>query len=311
MEVQESLLINGDHESLTGGNPDLITGWTNAGLDAGDTEAEAVVVHSGAQSLEWNVGAASEGMYLDGAIATIGKYYYLNLWVFGSGTRGIAIGSNSAARGVLQADPSSRYSDFSVGVYWAPSTAILRALDATFRPQINAVSLTVTPASEANSLEGTGLRIDGHDDVTQPDTLNILRQTYGAIGVFVTPRHDINVPFGQAGAPDEAIFTIRNGANNIYVFRQTGVGRLRLQYEIAGGGAVAVDYNPGGNWWPADDKRFLAVRWTPVWIRAWLDGVLTHDIAVAVAFALDFTTIYWGPQPAAVNRYPDMVFSST
>jgi hypothetical protein len=332
MEVQESLAAEGDMENLAGApvKPPL---WTVGNLDVGDTAVEAVIVHSGTQSWEWLPAATDNQNVFDGLGSIgVGQFVMQGCWFYGEANEELNLSSMSVLRGALQYSLTDIDRPSANTLVWHHRTGVWRRTTNTYRSGIssagnaavgnryaddffvilmNDVSLTVTPASEANSLEGTGLRIDGHDDVTQPDTLNILRQTYGAIGVFVTPRHDINVPFGQAGAPDEAIFTIRSGANNIYVFRQTGVGRLRLQYEIAGGGAVAVDYNPGGNWWPADDKRFLAVRWTPVWIRAWLDGVLTHDIAVAVAFALDFTTIYWGPQPAAVNRYPDMVFSST
>ena len=55
---------------------------------------------------------------------------------------------------------------------------------------LDAVTLTCTPASEANSTETTGLRVDGRDSCYQDPLAGVLKAQKGWIRWQLTPRHD-------------------------------------------------------------------------------------------------------------------------
>ena len=316
-EVLESLLDNGDHESLNGGFPgaaELITGWTNSNLDAGDTEPEATYIHAGAQSLEWNVGAiVNERMYYNVGAAS-GAYYTYGVWYCGDGTANLLVIPASLGQAVLHNNlgtdgtmngPTVSTWKHVCGAYrslgvtqnmmLAATTGAVgdRFSDDAYAFECDDVTLAVTPASQANSLEGTGIRVDGRDSSTVPATAHKVLATSGGVRFRATPRHSIanSEAFGQT---QEMLFSLTEDANNyILLYRDDAAGgTLTLEVDQAGAGPWTDTDTPA---WAADTEASIDVINYGGLIRVLFDGAPLLEIGGLTGFAADFTAAaYFG-----------------
>ncbi len=289
VQVMPNLAVNGDHESLTGGNPDLITGWVNDNLDPGDTQASSGgggIIHSGAEAMQWNVGASTEGMAMLGNITTIGNFLAQGVWAYGDGTECIRIPAIATNYGSLQQDLTTIYFSVTSPAQWAQIMTVFRARLTQILPSIRGntpnpgytddyycveldnVSLTVTPASEANSLEAGGIRVDGRDTVTQPVTA--LLADIGGIRCNARPRHEAGdvQDFGQGS---EVIFDAFEDANNyIRLYRTNNL--VTLGYNASGGGFTSANWNDTGAW-DEDVDVAVEVRYGAFGAILYIDGV--------------------------------------
>jgi hypothetical protein len=320
VEVYKSLLANGDHEDLDGGSPgaaELITGWTNNGLDAGDTEPEAAIIHAGAQSLEWNAAAGSgEGQYYNGAVATVDKYYCFGGWYYGDGTGDIQYGTQSFARARWHNAVSDMALHSADGTpKWKHDVGVMRCLNATIRFYLEAgggagdrftddvymvelddVSLTVTPASQANSLEGTGIRVDGQDICTHP--VGKLG-TKGCLVFRVIVRQDISV-VGSLHDSFAYLMQIRYDGSNYILLRLNTSNQLQCGYNAQGAGAVTANYNVAGAWAPGDNI-LVKLKYGSSGVRVWLDGSLVINSAPACVLAAAPTS--WFVATSSASTY--------
>jgi len=335
-EVLESLLDNGDHESLNGGfpgAPELITGWTNYLLDAGDTEPEATVVHSGAQSLEWNASASDEGMYLAGSLAVVGGYYSQGVWCYCDGSARIASGSPSSARAVRHNVATTGPTiNSGTGQVWTPLLGVFRAKNTDYWPLVfassgaagdrfsddtwlfacDSVTLTVTPASQVNSLEtpaagNPGIRVDGRDSCTVPAATHKMLATSGGVRFRVTPRHSIanSEAFGQDW---EVLFDLTEDANNyVMLYRDNAAGgTLYLEVDQAGAGPWGDSATPA---WAADTEASIDVINYGGLIRVLFDGLPLLEIGGLTGFATDFTAAAYFGSEDTPNYQADAVIS--
>lgn len=329
VEIQPNELLNGDHEDLDGGAPgaaELITGWTNAGLDAGDTEPEAVIVHSGAQSLEWNPGAvANEGMRYD-VTATIGDFFGMGGWHYGTGIVDLLFGTGATTRGLLQYS----IADFKVSTgdpaYWQHAAGVWRATSTGFRVlptgvagaaadrfsddwyaiALDAVTLTITPASQANSLEGTGIRVDGYDGCQDLIEDGEITANAGDIRWPWTPRHSD----AQAVAFDATAWIMRTdgGVNNFIDVVWNVANNLRLQFNANGAGIQIGDWATGGGQIVPGTTYQMRVRWWANRMRLYIDDVLRITITAPTGFVWPFPVPhYWGSTDTLVSHC-DAVF---
>ena len=94
-------------------------------MDAGDTAAEATVIHSGIASVLFNVGASDEGIRCP-IVAAIGTFINVGLWSYGSGDAGFTIGGLDATQLCVQ------YSDTVFNIA-TPHTAVWSYTQAVFR----------------------------------------------------------------------------------------------------------------------------------------------------------------------------------
>jgi len=332
VEIQPNLLANGDHESLTGGNPDLITGWTNNGLDAGDTEAEAAIIHSGSQSLEWNSGAVlGEGQY-ETITTTSGKYIAFGGWTRGDGTDGFRVGDTDGNQALAQYSASVYRKTTPVTANWLPTSLMLRAIDANPELQIEAdaiagdghtddfyaiemndVSLTATPASEANSAEGSGIRVDGRDGLTQT-TYNgtninaILTATSGHIRFDWTPRHgDGDFQKWQEGGADPLVVRAHGDASNYIMLEMDNNNDLLLEFNDSGG-AQNNSWTPSGAI-VAGTTYLMEIRYTGSQMELLVDGVQRILVSQPVNFSVIPATLYWGSDNSEANQ-GDAVFAA-
>jgi hypothetical protein len=308
-EVQTSLVSNGSLEAGAG-NPWIPTDWTNADLDAGDTEAEAVIVHSGVGSMEWNIGASNEGVRI-ASLMTQAKFYTVGGWCYTAGGQ-MGIASYEGGRASLQPDVSG--SSYLVilqdAAAWNHGAGVLRQDDAQSESiylraypdatgdrytddiylfQLDDVSLTVTPASEANSLEGTGIRIDGRDVATQVPDVGILQATQGWIRFRWRPRHSAAqaVAFGETGVTTD-IFDGRAPIANYIALYWAAANTVQLI--VFDGGVLGIVWNATGLV-VADTEYLVEIKYYPARADLLIDGVIVATGAGGIDFGADIITL--------------------
>ena len=317
VEVLESLIPNGDHESLNGGFPgaaELITGFTNLNLDAGDTEPEAVVVHAGVQSLEWNTVAAEEGMYRAITVAA-SKFFSIGWWVYGTGTKTSDVQTGAASQGAFHNDASSFRADGHLSTNWGETARVWRAAGANptlyfigeagagtdrwtddlYAIVLNDVSLTVTPASEANSLENGGIRVDGYDKLTT--SVESALEYRGAVSWRIVPRRAVAIDQSFAAATHHfALFGWFDGNNYITVRSRSDVGADRIELQANTQGVLVSDtfQLPASVVWAAGDDVLLTVQYDYPRMSLFVSGRYAGDLEMANTFASPLTTLYYG-----------------
>lgn len=319
-EVQPSLLINGDHETLTGADPNIITGWLSGALHAGDTEAEATVVHGGIQSVQWNPGASSGQMTYSLALAAVGSYVCLATWLYGEPFSSRAA---NAANALLHYSTSAYALTSLTGAFWKhvpgvwrivfnppsfglsawPPAAAAVYTDDIYAFALTPITLTVTPASAVNSAEGTGIRVDGFDLLTNPAAVF---QTASSIHIRARyiPRHEIALAAGFGDAT-EYLFDLREDANN-YIQARREANVLRLSYNANGGGLVTAVGNIAGLW-AANVENTVQVVMNPGAATLTFNGVAVVTLAGAT-FATAFTQpIAWGSSYLGANAFDGVV----
>ena len=156
---------------------------------------------------------------------------------------------------------------------------------------MNSITLTATPASEANSLESTGLRVDGYDTLTQPIPEGKLGATSGEVRFKWTPRH---------GAGDARKFAItevwiakiyknNDGYIDMYWARDSNIS-LRIKE----GGVLS------SNTWAyasivAGTTYIVTLKYTATQITMAIDGVIKATITTPIDFGANIPDMaYWG-----------------
>jgi len=317
VEVYPNLLPHGDMESLAG-VPPIPTLWTNVLLDPGDTVAEAAIIHSGAQSLEWAVGAIG-GEYIERQITLADDLYFAFLaWSVGNGADALRLISTNAA---LQYSLAANTHIMDDAANWILSQDVRRAtaanptliinpesttpagiryLDDAGAIALDPITLTVTPRTYANSLETItaiqGLSIDGFDLCTQP--VDRITATRGRFRFRVLFRHDPAdwFDFGQALCP--IVYQWENANNYIYL-AITAADTITLTYNAQGAGAVTGNWTPTGL--AANTWYSFQVIYTAGYCQLRVDNVTVINLAGFAFAANPSVAVDWG------NRY-DNVF---
>ncbi|KKN74831.1 hypothetical protein LCGC14_0387240 [marine sediment metagenome] len=327
-ELLENLVDNPSLETGSG-DPWIPDGWTNAGLEAGDSEQELTIVRSGSSSVQYNASALNEGLNTSSSLdfsghCMVGFSNYVTVADQWSRLydRAFAYLQSNSALGQAMIQPSSTttgnwFTNWRVGIasnLFKPyinsikfnGNGQVQYVDDVYVFALDAVSLTVTPASEANSTETSGLRVDGLDIMTQPITE--LAATLGNMRLAYTPRHDAAdaVKFGTAS--NEAMIAEFYGAADNYI---------RLYWSAAN--TITLAFNDGGgehtdNWnatgaIEAGTKYELVIDYTAAAMTLKVGGVVKITITTALSFATTPTIVYWG-QAQAGTKQADATFAA-
>lgn len=322
VELLENLIDNPSVETGAG-NPWIPDGWINTGLDAGDTVQELVTIHSGVGSMEWNAGAVFGEYIYDSPAFTADKFYDMGMWQYGDGVGIIQLRSFTAARALLQYSATGNAIAGDVAQNWQPIMGVWRSLGNSLDPrvqpdsngvgdrftddiycfQLDDVSLTVTPASEANSEENGGLRVDGLDSCTQPIPAGILTPTSGWIKFKYTPRHDA-ADVSKLGVAIPNVARIRfDGTRYIHLFF-AAANILRFIFDD-GGGAHQADWNPATL--NAGTEYLIEIKYNASEMILKVDGVIRITITQPINFTAIPTTTWWGTNQGGSNQ-ADAVF---
>ena len=254
-----------DNPSMEGGSGDpwIPTQWANseAGvLDAGDTEQELSIVHSGSSAIQFNATAdTSEEMKNQHTTYTYGYFYALGGFLYGSGTTGLKLETIYETRGRNQAT-NAGFSVTSTSAEWKHASGIFRSdyashaypvvegagvgslyADDVYSFELQNINLFLTPSSQTNSTETTGLRVDGRDTAIQE--ISSLSDSSGSIKFKYTPRH----------SAADALKFIEVTDAYIAEFVGTATDYVRLYWNAANSITLAYSMNgtTGSNTWNA------------------------------------------------------------
>jgi hypothetical protein len=327
IELLENLHDNPSAETGAG-NPWIPDGWSNfsATIDAGDTEQELTTIHSGGSSLEANTGFIS-GEYFRNDLSSVisqNKFMSGGIWAYGDGSFGLDIRTDTGI--------PLHYSDTTTNLLtntlqnWLHTSGVWRAtggtipaiyiqgingaagdrfLDDIYIFELDDVSLTVTPASEANSAESGGLRVDGFDFCFQTIPAGYFTETNGHAKFKWRPRHGDGI-FESFGVTNPQIIYLYENTT----FRWIGLeflsnSTMRLGFND-GGGAAYNSWNPGALI-TEDGEYTVEIIFNATQVLFKLDGITRLTINSPVFFANILTTAYWGCINAGTTQ-SDAVF---
>lgn len=334
MDVQYSAFKHGDCEAGAG-NPWLPTGWANVGLDAGDTQASSTggaMAHSGADAVQWNAGAVNgEYMLHTFASATEGQFSWWGGWYWGDGgARFVYASTGSAVHYYSQSDldrvaPSSLPEP--TAVYWQARTGVMRNYNGTasylrligtggavaarysddiFAIYMAAVTLTVTPQSQANSVYGAGLLLNGRDQGPQPIVAGTVSPSYADVRWSAALRH--SDPNAVAFSATPYLAVVWGDANNYAAVYWTAASTLRV-IVMVGGVPTSANWATGGAFFTVGVSHQYRLLVTGTGARLYVDGVLRATAAAAVAWATVPTQIYWA-STASYASHEDAVYAA-
>jgi len=328
IELLENLIDNPSLETGAG-DPWIPDGFDLTTVDSGESVQELTIVHSGSSSLK-GLSGWTNGEYIrsESTVASIG-FYSIGMWGYGDGTESLDIfgGTGGTRRQDSPNASGSSRSTKSSSAQWRLGVAVLRSysgssnmyigqtgtpvgdryIDDIYTFRLDDVTLTVTPASQANSVETigviTGLRNDGRD--SSPAPITIIQPTIGSIWFKFCLRHDDAdiVDFGNA---TPYIAQAWGDANNYISAYFNAVNSITLAFNDGGGVHTGV-YATGGAL--AENVWYQAEwRWIPTQMQMLIDGVAIITIAQPVAFGTIPTSFYPGSDQGGINQI-DAVFS--
>ena len=299
-ELLNNLVTNPSMETGAG-DPWIPTGWINLNLDAGDTEAETVTVHSGSGSIQYNTGASLEGFYTNGASTALGAFLSVGVWSYGDGGKSFSLFDTSGRQDYHASGATWANVALGVSASWALFSTVTRSNSASsssiyFRADVgasgdrfiddvylfalDAVSLTATPASEANSAESSGIRVDGRDTLTQPIPAGSLGATSGKIRFKWRPRHD-SADINSFGITNTHIFQAYNDGTN-YIRVYATASNVTLDVRTTAGGSQTNNWS--GHALVADTEYLVEIEYTSTQCTLSFDG----DIKATVTTPIDF-----------------------
>ena len=290
------------------GNPWVPTGWVNAGFIAGELVQELATIHSGVSALEIvtpvanrNLGSSALGLAVNDYVAIGGWGYVVTTPTF------IREANNrilEQAGGALAATPVGaawnfvttvgRVDDAGAQRIWVRGGAACAAFwDDFYAIALDPISLTVTPASQANSLEGTGIRVDGGDGAVQPILPGQLQTSIGHVRFYMTFRHSAAILNNFAGG--SVYYADFNfDVNRRFILYSTGANQIRLLFND-GGGVHSVSWDCTGLIVAGIRYKFDIV-YTPYWMRLYQGGILRVENANPVNFTAVPNVANWGHQ---------------
>ncbi|KKT45404.1 MAG: hypothetical protein UW36_C0006G0025, partial [candidate division WWE3 bacterium GW2011_GWA2_44_16] len=205
VEVLSNLISNPSMETGSG-DPWIPTGWSNDLLTAGESSQDVLTIHSGGSSVKFTSSTVAHNLRI-GNTPSVNTFLSSGIFSKSSAGQYGQIGTGYPAWSHFQYNASTYLKDSSSSTSWkqnffisrvaasnnimfrinGPGSGATQNYDDSYTFSLSPVSLTVTPASLANSTETTGIRVDGTDMLTQPITN--LTATSGTARFKYTPRH--------------------------------------------------------------------------------------------------------------------------
>jgi hypothetical protein len=317
VELYTNLLDNPSFDTGAVADPWIPYGWAANPMVAGDS-SQGAVVHSGGASFQLNAGMAAWNAVIQGSAVAVGKFVSMGYW----SKRAVADTAASTyylydakwqaslAAGILLADNNSlswtlkmgvgRTKNVSSGNYiGAHSSALaqVRYLDDAFMLALDDVSLTVTPASAANSVESGGIRVDGLDLAIQPIPAGRLFAQSGWIRWRWIPRHDIAKWWNFGNYP--RLIHVMGDANNLFLLDQfPGVTSIRLRAMCNGIISAGVTWDATG-YFVAGGNYLFEVKYYPNGIYLYVDNILRIANITPINFVVPLVDFYahgWSTQ---------------
>ena len=165
-----------------------------------------------------------------------------------------------------------------------------RFLDDVYAFKLDAVSITATPASEANSAESSGIRVDGLDTLTQPIVAGSIATTSGKIRMNYIPRHDA-ADVAKFGETTPYILDAYGDADDYIRLYWSAANTITLLYQSDGGGEQSDTWDATGAI-AADTTYLIEIEYSSTQMTLSVDGAVKITIAAAVSFGTVPATFY-------------------
>jgi hypothetical protein len=316
VEVLRNYISNASFESGSG-DPWIPTSWSMFSAHPGDSIQETIDIHSGFSAFKYTNAVGNHQMATSETInITTGSHVMFGGFVKTSGypySIGVA-DQNVAQTNFFNNDYVGTLSFSSSSVSWSHYSGIYRQTDPSEESRVGVnishftagqygifddiyqfpmipVSLTVTPASQANSTETSGLRVDGADTLTQSITgLSVDR---GVIKFKFTPRHSLP-DAGKFGVslPWNSIVSIDSDSNNRIFLLQENTTTLLLRGYFNG---TLVDARWSGASLSAGTSYSAEIAYANGGVLTLkIDGVQVASQSGVVAFASVPNVAYFG-----------------
>ena len=183
-----------------------------------------------------------------------------------------------------------------------------RYLDDTYVVELEDVTLTVTPTSEANSAESGGRRVDGADTLTQPEA-SLLTATEGKIRGKFTPRFSVDdSAINEFNTYQYLVEAYIDSDNYIAIRLDTSVPALELVR--CQGGVEETDayrYAIVGDW-NSQVEKTVELWWGWFGAAAVVDTSNRCWIPGATEFDSDFVDpVWWGSDHNGRYQYDGVI----
>ena len=298
--------------------------WDDPGMEAGTaitgvgtpttSEQSAEQAQSAANSWKIIADAADEG-FKRAITTTSGKFYLACGWIYAdtAGTVDLAVGSQTVT--TSGNDSWIRVSQVFIAAGASTDVSFLSNGTQTFYVDdvsiilLDDVSLTVTPANEANATEGDGLRVGGLSTLDQPIPAGKLGARKGKAWFNWTPRHGAG-DLEKFGVSNPRICEIYNDNNNyLRLFMETDTN-IRFTVKV-GGVTTNANWNSTGLI-DAGTIYLIEVEYNATQATFSVDGVVrsTSTPGAGIDFGANIPdTAYWGNNNSG-GAIGDAVFSS-
>lgn len=326
-EMLPNLLDNPSLDTGAVADPWIPFGWSTSNLDAGDTEREATIVHSSGGCIQANVGASAERMVSANMNFTLNKYFSYGWWSYNSASSHevelsdiqgflkeqktlstaclLRITTATSWAHLASVIRSSNAGNTNMSFQFKSAAIAQRYVDDAYIIALTDVSLTVTPASAANSLEGSGIRVDGGDSCSLP--AGVLTSQKGKVRFLWTPRHSAP-DFVKFGNNQPNIVRIRGDGNNYIAVYEQGVNLIGMISVMNGVSSVIPVFWDCTGVFVAGTTYLLEVRYSPSGITLAVNGSIMVTFNTAINFIVAPATVYFGSNNT--TQQGDAVYSA-
>lgn len=317
IEVLPNLVENPSYE-YGSGSPWLPTGYTNSGFVAGEVVQETANIHSGSSCIKFVNAAGTRTLSMTNSLtgAYSGNTYYSfgSYGMVTSGSPGQQIDTN-APYAYLQNTTGAALNLYITSLSWGKYIRVFNlrspgtgssikprfvsyastgafVVDDVFMLYLPNVTLAVTPASQTDSAETSGVRIDGVDKLTQATPAGKISATNGTIRWKYTPRHSAATValFGNA---TPIIANLYGNATNYIIVDWSAANTLRLQFNANNAGVQSGTYNATGAI-VAGMTYAMQIDYTATGMTLSINGSVVITITATVNFTTGLATAYWG-----------------
>lgn len=325
VEVLSNLIDNPSME-IGSGDPWIPAGWTYGGVtDSSGEIQQSIEAYSSNYSIFFNGADDLEGRRRDGVFSQIGKYYSIGGFAKKSSGSMFISAYNGEPNLKNQAN-NSTFVHYVSGNIWTHYSGVARVnggiwnssfalqslapdsvgyYDDVYTLILSDVFLTVTPASQADSIETTGLRVDGADKLSQPITGWTVAS--GSAKFKFTPRHSFDVAdkFGFSN-PIIALAAASTNNNYLKLFKQSATV-LRLEGKFNGTTVMADWNNPTLDAGMTYNIEMGYSQNYGIWLT--VDGIERARATGVVPFSEVPSTMYFGSDEQGNNQYDATITS--
>ena len=279
-----------DESGGGGGTVNIAPDWKNAGLETDGTDTadkETTIVHSGGSSQYLDVSIAGEGIRNETEIFTRYLFYSIGCQTYFVSGANIQVYCPGYASN-LSKPVGEWVQSFMVGLKTTANddfnirsrhNATEWYTDDVYGIALDHVTLTVTPASEANAIESAGTRVSGRSTLTQ--AISTITATSGKVSFNCTPRRSSSQ--FEIYNPIAFLCYLYKDANNFIQVHSESNTALRLDSKIGGVDGNSANYDASALF-AVNTTYLIEIEYSATEITFSVDG----DVKITITRSVDF-----------------------